>query len=385
VLSEEPKNRKESIWLDDAVHSTQPPHAPHAVQITNSYLVLIVTDREKISRKFSEHLEPFGYTVHQVSRPVRALEELITKKPDILLVDAEMERMAGYELCRTVKGNRRMEHIPIVLWGEVVTIDDKSRAYYVGADGFMAWPCHEVELRARVRSLVRVKLYHQRLRNEIRSLEAKLRGRTRELEQITMGLVIALEKANEFNDTDTGMHIRRVCHYSKILGEAHGFGPAASRNIFRYASLHDVGKVALPDSILKKPGKLTAEEVMIMRKHTTFGYNLLKEARADHMACDIALRHHEKWDGSGYPDGQIGDKIPIEARIVALVDVYDALTQRRCYKEPWPIEKAMDYLRSESGKHFDPRLVELFIANRDLVLEIQNEYKDDPGAEPAHL
>ncbi|MBR58989.1 MAG: two-component system response regulator [Myxococcales bacterium] len=384
-MSEETKNLQKSIWLDDAEHHPQPTQGPPGVQIANSYLILLVTDREKIADKIASYLEPFGYTVHRVSRPVRALEELILKKPDILLVDAEMERMAGYELCRTVKGNRRMEHIPIVMWGEVVTIDDKSRAYYVGADGFMTWPCHEVELRARVRSLVRVKLYHQRLRNEIRSLEAKLRGRTRELEQITMGLVIALEKANEFNDTDTGMHIRRVCHYSKILGEAHGFGPAASRNIFRYASLHDVGKVALPASILKKPGKLTAEEITIMRRHTTFGYNLLKEARADDMACEIALRHHEKWDGSGYPDGMAGDEIAIEARIVALVDVYDALTQRRCYKEAWPVEKALDYLRSESGKHFDPRLVELFIDKRAMVLEIQNEYKDDPGAEPAHL
>ena len=340
------------------------------------YTILFVSTQPDFTHQVKGLLEPFGYKFVAVPTSAQALESLLERLPDLVLTEADVCDMSGYELCRQVKANRTMEHIPVLLIGEDPSIDDKTRALYVGADGFLSWPIHEFELRARVRSMVRIKMYHQRLRNEIRALEFKLKQRARELEEINLGLVVALEKANELNDQDTGMHIRRVCHFSRMLAEEHGLGAGKVQKIYRYASLHDVGKVAIPDAILKKPGKLTEVETEEMRKHTLHGYNLLKEAHADPVACNIALRHHEKWDGSGYPDGLKGNEIPIEARIVALADVYDAVTSRRCYKEAWSEDDAREFLEKQSGKHFDPRLVELFLENQDKVREIQESFQD---------
>jgi putative two-component system response regulator len=349
-------------------------------RVSAGYTVLFVSASPDFSQQVDKFLSPFGYKVIAVPTAAQALEQLLGRLPDLVLTAADVCDMSGYDLCRRIKGNRTMEHIPVLLISEDPSIDDKTRALYVGADGFLSWPIHEFELRARVRSMVRIKMYHQRLRNEIRALEFKLKQRARELEEINLGLVVALEKANELNDQDTGMHIRRVCHFSRMLAEEHGLGPGQVQKIFRYASLHDVGKVAIPDAILKKPGKLTAIETEEMRKHAVHGYNLLLDAHADPVACNIALRHHEKWDGSGYPDGLSGSDIPVEARIVALADVYDAVTSRRCYKDAWTVEDARNFLMKESGKHFDPRLVEIFLHHQEKVREIQETFQDTKEA-----
>ena len=350
-----------------------------AIQLKHTYRIQLVFPEYGNGASIRELLEPFGYKVSLQNRAVHAIESAIQKPPDIILIDPEMSEMDGYKLCQVFKGNRKTEHIPIILVGGPASVDDKVRGYYAGAEGVMAWPIHDVELRARVRALVRTKIYHQRLRNEARSLQAKLRNRTRELEEINLGVVAALEKANSFNDGDTGKHIQRVCHYSRLLGELVGLGVPTVRKLFRYASLHDVGKVGVPDAILKKPGRLTDEEMEQMKKHTVFGHNLLREAKADQMACTIALRHHEKWDGSGYPDGLSGDKIPMEARIVAVADVFDAITTKRCYKQAWANDEALKLLQEQSGRHFDPRLVQLFLRNRQRFYEIQLEYADEPA------
>jgi len=189
----------------------------------------------------------------------------------------------------------------------------------------------------------------------------KFKNTSMKLKKLTIGLVETLENANTFNDEDTGSHIKRINKYSKFLAKELQLESILIENIGLYASLHDVGKIGIPDNILKKPGKLTVEEFEIMKTHVEIGYNLMKDLEISSVALNIVRYHHEKWNGAGYGKGLKGEEIPIEARIVALADVYDALRQKRIYKDPFTHEKSVEIIRSESGKHFDPKLVEIFI------------------------
>lgn len=180
--------------------------------------------------------------------------------------------------------------------------------------------------------------------------------------------------AAEFSDKDTGAHIERMGRYSALFSELLGMGPAYAEDLRLASMLHDVGKIATPDAILKKPGSLTPEEMVVMRQHAMNGYNILRDAQSPllQMGATVALSHHERWNGSGYPYGLAGEDIPLVGRIVTLADVFDALSSRRCYKEPWPMDQVIDFISSESGKHFDPTLVQLFLANLQKFVDIQN-------------
>lgn len=250
------------------------------------------------------------------------------------------------------------------------------------ADDVLVGPPEARVLAPRLTSLIRLKLRYdsmggqnQLLVSRNNALRDELQARNEELERLTVGLVGALEQANLLNDEDTGNHIRRVCHFSAMLAEGAGLPPLMSDKIFRYASLHDVGKVGIPDSILKKRGKLTRDEFEVMKRHTVIGYELLAASGVDDVAKNIAIGHHERWDGTGYPRRLAGAQIPVEARIVALADVYDALTSERCYKRAFPRERAVAILRDEAGTHFDPELVRLFLARMPEVIEIQDRFQ----------
>jgi putative two-component system response regulator len=312
--------------------------------------------------------------------------------------------MNGFEVCQKIKQDPKTKNIPIVLVTGLNEMKDKVRGLEEGADDFLQKPFHPVELRARVLSLLRLKRMHDMLEDENARLEEQVRLRTLQLqeanerlqlrldeihtaneqleemkinlESVNMGLVTALEKANELNDTDTGNHIRRVCAYSEVLARGYGLPEDFCSRIKLYASLHDVGKVGIADSVLKKPGKFTPEEFEEMKRHTVLGYDLLKAAKADEIACNVALSHHEKYDGSGYPSGLKGEAIPIEARVVALADVWDALTNRRCYKDAFPEARALEIIKSDSGSHFDPNLVDCLVAALDEFRTIRSTYPD---------
>jgi putative two-component system response regulator len=215
------------------------------------------------------------------------------------------------------------------------------------------------------------------LADEKALLEQAVRERTTELDQLTIGLTAALERANRLADADTGAHIKRVCAYSELLARGLGMEAEICHKIGRFASLHDVGKVGIPDHILKKPGKLTPEEWVEMKRHTIYGFELLQIAGAD-----VALCHHEKFDGSGYPYGLSGEAIPIEARIVALADVYDALLSKRVYKAAYPLEEAATIIRSGAGSHFDPDIVDVMVRNDEEVQEIRNSFRDGDSDAP---
>ncbi len=313
-----------------------------------------------------------------VADALTALEKIRKERPDLVLAEVELPPLTGYELCQSIKQDPSLRVIPFLLVANsYFDTEAKVKGLGTGADDLLYRPVHPVELRARVRSSLRLKAYVQQIIEDRSRFEELVAERTRDIEQLTFGLVAALERANSMNDSDTGLHIRRVSEYSRILGHGLSMEPTIINHIARYASLHDVGKVGLPDSILKKEGALTGVEMTEMRSHTLLGHDLLKEARADEMACRIALSHHERFDGNGYPHGMAGYQIPIEARIVALADAFDAMTTRRCYKSARPVRQAIDEVMAESGKHFDPGVVRVFMERNAEFRKAFDKYGQD--------
>lgn len=360
---------------------------PHEGQ-TRRPIIYLVDDEENNLRLFQRSLRPFDYDLRCFSDGQDVLDALAAQDaiPDLILSDVMMPRVTGYEVCRTVKEDPRTAMVPIVLVTGLNEIKDKVRGLEAGADDFLHKPFHPLELRARVKSLLRIKSLHDTLESQNRLLadekvllEQAVRERTHELEELTIGLTAALERANRLNDEDTGAHIKRVCMYSELLARGLGLDESTCVKIGRFASLHDVGKVGIPDQILKKPGRLTEEEWVEMRRHTIYGYELLRLAGTDVIAQNIALCHHEKWDGTGYPYGLRAETIPIEARIVTLADVYDALLSKRCYKDAFPLAMAEEIIRKDTGRHFDPSVVAVLFERADDVQQIRDTYRDAEG------
>ena len=347
-------------------------------RIQSSFRLLVVTPREETWEELQRSLQPFGYALIHARSGREALSTLYGHRPDLVIAEVDAGDMDGFRLCQLLKRDPHTHLIPLVLITPGHARDDRVRGLHAGADDFLTYPFDEIELRARLRSLLRIRTLQQRLHNEKQLLEVRLRERTRELEQLTLGLVAALEKASELNDGDTGAHILRVCEVSYLLGQQLGLPPVVCSKIRRYASLHDIGKVGVPDRILKKRGKLTPQEWEEMKRHTLYGYELLRAANADPIACNIAYCHHEKFDGTGYPRGLKGRDIPVEARIVALADVFDALVTRRCYKAAIPETIAVQMVVPQAGKHFDPAVVRAFQDRLGDVLRIHATHRDKP-------
>lgn len=300
---------------------------------------------------------------------------------DMVLLDVMMPKMDGFQVCRRVRSFPETQYLPIIL---VTGLDDteyRLRGLESGADDYLTKPFHPLELKARMTSLLRVRVLTEELqhKNMLLSddkllLEKLVAERTEELESFSLGLVAALEKANEMNDTDTGLHLIRVSKYSEILAHSMSLPQPLINRISRFASLHDVGKVGISDLVLKKPGTLNTLEFEEMKQHTVFGHELLRLAKVDVVAQNIALCHHERFDGTGYPQGLGGDDIPIEARVVALADVFDALTTKRCYKASYNLETSREIIESEAGKHFEPSLVQAHFDHWHRFVEIFERY-----------
>jgi len=307
--------------------------------------------------------------------------------PDLIIMDVVMPDLDGISATRILKTNPKTKHIPIILLTGLGRMSDKVNGLEAGADDFICKPFHPLELRARVNSMLRIKALHDELeeknhllRDEKVHLAALVDERTQELENMTLGIVAAFERANAFNDVDTGSHLHRVIEYSALLARAMGFPDDYVSNIRRFAGLHDVGKVGIPDSILKKEDSLSPEEFEEMKNHTIYGYELLRLVNAGEMAQNIALSHHERWDGTGYPNGLKDEEIPMEARIVALADVYDALTTQRVYKAPITLDASAELIRLESGRRFDPWIVDVFMMIRDSFEAVWRRLYDTQAA-----
>lgn len=318
---------------------------------------LLLVDDEPANLQVLRHVLQDEYRLQFARDGHKALELALTEQPQLVLLDVMMPTLSGLDVCRALKAEAATAGIPVIFVTALSDTQDETLGFDAGAVDYISKPISAPVVRARVRthlSLVRAE----------------------ELRESRLQIVQRLGRAAEYKDNETGLHVVRMSHYTRILGLAAGYGDAEADDLLHAAPMHDVGKLGIPDAILRKPGPLTAEEWTVMRRHPEIGAAILGEH--DHgllgMARRIALGHHEKWDGSGYPGGLKGETIPIEARMVAIADVFDALTSVRPYKPAWPVERAVEHLREQSGNHFDPQLVELFIEQLPAVLAVRERF-----------
>lgn len=287
-----------------------------------------------------------------------ALVAAAKHKPALILLDIQMPDMDGYTACRRLKADPLTESIPVIFVTGLAEVGDETAGFEAGAVDYIVKPVSPPIVRARVRTHLSLVSATQ-------------------LEKSYHEAIYMLGEASEFKDTDTGAHIWRMAGYSSALAAACGWDAAACRQLELAAPMHDIGKLSIPDAILHKPGKLDAAEWKVMQTHSAVGHKILsKSSNAPilQMAATVALRHHEKWDGSGYPDGLAGEAIPQMARIVAIADVFDALSMTRPYKEAWPLDRIMDTLKDSAGTHFDPQLIECFTGILSQILAIKDEW-----------
>ncbi len=296
---------------------------------------------------------------------VEALQAAEKHRPSLLLLDVEMPDLSGYEVARRLKNNPQTAHTPIIFVTSLNSEVDEEAGFEAGGVDYITKPISPPILRARVRthlSLIRATA----------------------LEDSHRAAIHMLGKAGHYNDTDTGVHIWRMAAYSSLLARAAGWDKERADLLELAAPMHDTGKIGIPDAILKKPGPLTAEEWVVMRTHSRIGHEILSNSDAPlfQLAAEIALRHHERWDGSGYPDGLRGEEIPESARIVALADVFDALSMRRPYKEPWPLPKIIETLKESMDGHLERRLVMLFLDILPDILQVQEHWNSRENETP---
>ena len=355
--------------------------------------ILVVDDEERnldlieaiIEIEYIEEIEDI--VVLRAESGPRALECLDVEEVDVVLLDVMMPKMDGYEVARRIRANDRTRDLPIVMVTALSDVEERVRAIDAGADDFITKPVEPVILLARVRSLLQVKAHRDEEKNRGAWLEEEVEHRTadlkralEELSEASMETIYRLSRATEYRDTDTGAHIVRMSHHAASIARKMGLDEATTINLLHAAPLHDIGKIGIPDQILLKPGKLDAKEFDLMEQHTTMGGQILEGAKsaALQMGRDIALSHHEKWDGSGYPAGLSGTDIPFVGRVSAVADFFDALTSSRPYrKEPVSVEATLELLSRGRGSHFDPEVVDAFFAVQTEITATMEANRDD--------
>ncbi len=313
------------------------------------------------------------------SDPRAALDWLGANEPDLVLLDQMMPGIEGLDLLRRIRADARLADVPVVMITASMLSDTRMTALEEGATDFLNKPIRPAEFKARVRNLLALRRSQRLLRDRAALLAHEVAEATAELRDRELELLNRMCRAAEFRDPETGAHIERMARYSRLIAEALGLDDGACDDLQRAAPMHDVGKLGIPDLILLKPGRLTEEEMGVMRRHTVIGHAILKDSRSRliRLGAEIALSHHEKWDGSGYPHGLSGPAIPLSGRIIAVADVFDALTTARPYKNPWPTPKARAYLESNRGVHFDPACVDALLARWDEAMVIQGTIRDE--------
>ncbi|MBU0745430.1 MAG: two-component system response regulator [Gammaproteobacteria bacterium] len=320
---------------------------------------LLLVDDEPTNLQVLRHILQADYRLLFATDGQRALQVAREQQPALILLDVMMPQLDGYAVCSALKADAATASIPVIFITALTDSQDETAGFEAGAVDYITKPVSPPVVRARVRthlSLVRMD----------------------ELRESRLQIVQRLGRAAEYKDNETGMHVIRMSHFAQVLALAAGCSPAWAEDLLNAAPMHDVGKIGIPDAVLRKPGPLDAEEWVTMRRHPEIGAEIIGEHPAGvlQLAREIALTHHEKWNGTGYPRGLAGDAIPLSARIVAIADVFDALTTRRPYKEPWPVQDALDHIAAQSGQHFDPDLVVLFAPLLPQLLEIRARWAD---------
>ena len=317
--------------------------------------------------------------VTTISDPREVAARIENERFDLILLDLNMPRLDGYQVMEQVSKLDVQVLPPIIVLTAQHGKDFLLRALSMGARDYITKPFDRNELIMRVRNQLEAHLAHQFLNAQKEVLENMVRARTEELWQSRLQVVQRLGRVAEYRDEETGSHIMRMSHICQLLAREIGWDDEQCDLVLNASPLHDIGKVGIPDAILLKPGKLDAQEWEVMKTHTNIGAKMLEgdDSALIMMARDISISHHEKWDGSGYPNGLANDEIPLAGRMAAVADVFDALTSERVYKKAWSLEETMALIRENSGKQFDPQLVEVLSDNLSEVLEIKDRYRDD--------
>lgn len=341
--------------------------------------ILIIDDEPANLKLLDKMLCSQGYeSLELVSDPREVISRYQAACPDLILLDINMPHLDGYQVMEQLKALNDPLLPPIVILTAQQSKDYLLRALASGARDFVSKPFDRNELLMRVRNLLDAQLAHRVLHNQKDMLEQMVRERTEELHHTRLQVVQRLGMAAEYRDEETGNHILRMSHICALLAKQVGWDDRQCDLILNASPMHDIGKIGIPDAILLKPGRFEREEWEIMKTHAAIGARLLDGDDSDlmRMARDIAHTHHEKWDGSGYPNGLSGEDIPMAGRIAALADVFDALTSVRPYKKAWTVEASVDLIRENSGKHFDPSLVEIFLRELPRIVTIREQFSE---------
>ncbi|EQA43395.1 response regulator receiver domain protein [Leptospira broomii serovar Hurstbridge str. 5399] len=327
--------------------------------IADSRPKILIVDDEASNLQVLRQILQEDYKLLFAKDGAKGIELALSEKPNLILLDVMMPGMTGHEVCKILSEDPKSSRIPIIFVTAMVDEEDEAGGFEAGAVDYITKPVSPSIVKARVRTHLSL------VRNE-------------ELRETRLQIIQRLGLAAEYKDNETGLHVIRMSHYSRTLSLALGSSTEFAEDLLNASPMHDIGKIGIPDGILQKPGKLTPEEWEIMKKHPTIGAEIIGDHNSAllQLAKSIAQNHHEKWDGSGYPNGLKGERIPIEARIVALADVFDALTTERPYKKAWEIPDAIQYIKTESGKHFDPSIVPIFLDQMPEILKIKERWAE---------
>lgn len=321
---------------------------------------ILVVDDEPTNLKVLKQILQDDYRLLFAKSGDEAIALAGREQPDLILLDVMMPGMTGFETCRRLKTESDTARIPVIFVTALKDEVDETTGFAVGGVDYISKPVVPSVVQARVK-------------NHLSLVKAD------ELKQSRLEIIQRLGRAAEYKDNETGLHVVRMSHYSRVLALAYGFPEQLADDLLNAAPMHDIGKIGIPDHILLKPGKLTAEEYAVMQEHPRIGAEIIGDSDSGllQLARSVALYHHEKWDGSGYPHRLQGDAIPIEARIVALADVFDALTSKRPYKQAWTVDAALTHIREQAGKHFDPALVSLLEQQLPDILVIKERWAEE--------
>lgn len=321
---------------------------------------ILIVDDEPINLRVLRHILNDQYRLFFAKNGIEALRVVELEKPNLILLDVMMPEMTGYDVCTHLKQSVKTKHIPIIFVSALNEESDEEKGFELGAVDYITKPVAPALVKARVKT-------------HLSLVQAD------ELKRTRLQVIQRLGKASEYKDNETGQHVIRMSLYAKELALQYGLSEFQADKIHNAAPMHDIGKIGIPDHILLKPGKLTEEEFAVMKQHPKIGEEILGESDSGLIALakSIAISHHEKWDGTGYPYGLAKEDIPLEGRIVAIADVFDALTTVRPYKRAWTVEEATDYIYSQSGKHFDPNLVTCLPDVLDKFINIMQEWAED--------
>jgi putative two-component system response regulator len=341
--------------------------------------IFLVDDEAANLKLLRKMLEAHGY-INLV--PVQDSREILDRysqdRPDLILLDLRMPYLDGFEVMARLKALEDPLMPPVVVLTAQKERESLLRAFECGVRDYLTKPFEMGELLARVHNMLEVHLAHRFVYEQKETLDAMVRLRTEELLKTRLEIVQRLGRASEYRDNETGRHIIRVSQISVLLAKRQGCDDQFCETLMHAAPMHDVGKIGIPDAILLKPGKLEPEEWEVMKRHTIIGANILAGGGSDllRLAQEIAYSHHERWDGGGYPKGLVGEDIPLAARIVALADVFDALTSERPYKKSWSVDAALEMIRESRGSQFDPQIVDLLIGIFPEIVAIRERLPD---------